>query len=66
VKALSPHTLAATHEAPHTRPSGTRAQREYAEQPVPALGFGYRLLTQVFPLGRVPVTERDGELYLGG
>ena len=40
--------------------------REYAEQPVPALGFGNRLLTRVFPLGRVPVTERDGELYLGG
>jgi hypothetical protein len=52
---------------PHTRDRLAHApSREYAEQPVPSLGFGNRLLTRVFPLGRVPVTERDGELYLGG
>ena len=52
---------------PHTRDRLAHAPSwEYAEQPVPALGFGHRLLTQVFPLGRVPVTERDGKLYLGG
>jgi len=33
---------------------------------VPGLDFGYRMLTGVLPLGRAPVTERDGELYLGG
>ncbi len=33
---------------------------------VPGLDFGYRMLTRVLPLGRAPVTERDGELYLGG
>ncbi len=30
---------------------------------VPGLDFGYRMLTRVLPLGRAPVTERDGELY---
>jgi hypothetical protein len=24
------------------------------------------MLTRVLPLGRAPVTERDGELYIGG
>jgi hypothetical protein len=33
---------------------------------VPGLDFGYRMLTRVLPLGRAPVTERDGELYIGG
>ena len=33
---------------------------------VPGLDFGYRMLTRVLPLGRAAVTERDGELYLGG
>jgi 3-phenylpropionate/trans-cinnamate dioxygenase ferredoxin component len=33
---------------------------------VPGLGFGYRILTRVLPLGRAAVTERDGEPYLGG
>ena len=33
---------------------------------VPGLDFGYRMLTRVLPLGRAPVTERDGELCLGG
>jgi nitrite reductase/ring-hydroxylating ferredoxin subunit len=33
---------------------------------VPGLDCGYRILTRVLPLGRAPVTERDGELYLGG
>ena len=33
---------------------------------VPGLDFGYRMLTGVLPLGQAPVTERDGELYLGG
>ena len=33
---------------------------------VPGLDLGYRMLTHVLPLGRVAVTERDGELYLGG
>jgi 3-phenylpropionate/trans-cinnamate dioxygenase ferredoxin component len=52
---------------PRTRDRLAHApKRAYAEQPVPALGFGYRLLTRVSPQGRVPVTERDGELYLGG
>jgi hypothetical protein len=33
---------------------------------VPGLDFGYRVLTRVLPLGRAPVTERAGELYIGG
>jgi nitrite reductase/ring-hydroxylating ferredoxin subunit len=33
---------------------------------VPGLDFDYRMLTRVLPLGRAPVTERDGELYVGG
>jgi len=33
---------------------------------VPGLGFGYRMLTRVLPLGRAAVTERDGELYVAG
>jgi len=33
---------------------------------VPGLDFGYRMLTRVLPLGRAPVTERDGDLYVGG
>ena len=33
---------------------------------VPGLGFGYRMLTRVLPPGRAPMTERGGELYLGG
>jgi nitrite reductase/ring-hydroxylating ferredoxin subunit len=33
---------------------------------VPGLGLGYRMLTRVLPLGRAAVTERDGELYVGG
>jgi 3-phenylpropionate/trans-cinnamate dioxygenase ferredoxin component len=33
---------------------------------VPGLDFGYRMLTRVLPLGRAPVTERDGELCIGG
>jgi hypothetical protein len=33
---------------------------------VAGLDFGYRMLTRVLPLGRAPVTERDGELYIGG
>ena len=33
---------------------------------VPGLDAGYRMLTRVLPLGRAPVTERDGELYIGG
>lgn len=32
---------------------------------VPGLGRAYRLLTTLLPLGRAPVTERDGELYVG-
>jgi hypothetical protein len=32
----------------------------------PGLDFGYRMLTRVPPLGRAAVTERDGELYIGG
>ncbi|HEY5184357.1 MAG TPA: Rieske (2Fe-2S) protein [Actinomycetes bacterium] len=31
---------------------------------VPGLGWGFRMLTRVLPLGRTPVTERDGGLYL--
>ena len=30
------------------------------------LGIVGAMLTRILPLGRVPVTERDGELYLGG
>ena len=33
---------------------------------VPGLDFGYRMLTRVLPLGRAAVTERDGELHIGG
>ena len=33
---------------------------------VPGLDAGYHMLTRVLPLGRAPVTERDGELYIGG
>src|SRR5258708_3188909 len=33
---------------------------------VPGLDFGYRMLTRVLPLGRAPVTEHDGDLYVGG
>ena len=33
---------------------------------VPGLDFGYRMLTRVLPLGRAAVTERDGDLYVGG
>ncbi len=33
---------------------------------VPGLDFGYRMLTRVLPLVRAPVTERDGELHIGG
>ena len=33
---------------------------------VPGLDFGYRMLTRALPLGRVAVTERDGELYISG
>ena len=33
---------------------------------VPGLDFGYRMLTRVLPLRRAAVTERDGELYIGG
>src|SRR5258707_15659291 len=32
----------------------------------PGLDFGYRMPTRVLPLGRAPVTERGGELYIGG
>ena len=31
---------------------------------VPGLDAGYRMLTRVLPLGRAPVTERDGVLYI--
>ena len=33
---------------------------------VPGLDFVFRMLTRVLPLGRTPVSERDGELYLDG
>ncbi len=33
---------------------------------VPGLGFGFRMLTRVLPLGRAVVTERDGDLYVAG
>jgi 3-phenylpropionate/trans-cinnamate dioxygenase ferredoxin component len=33
---------------------------------VPGLDLGYRMLSRVLPLGRVAVTERDGELYISG
>lgn len=32
---------------------------------VPGLDFAYRMFTRLLPLGRAPVTERDGDLYLG-
>ena len=32
---------------------------------IPGLGFGFRMLTKVLPLGRAKVTVRDGDLYLG-
>ena len=31
---------------------------------VPGLDWGYRMLTQVLPLGRATVVDRDGDLYL--
>jgi 3-phenylpropionate/trans-cinnamate dioxygenase ferredoxin component len=31
---------------------------------VPGLGFAFRTLTRVLPLGRAEVVERDGDLYL--
>jgi nitrite reductase/ring-hydroxylating ferredoxin subunit len=31
---------------------------------VPGLGFGFRMLTRVLPLGRATVVDRDGDLYL--
>ena len=33
---------------------------------IPGLDFAFRMLTRVLPLGRTPVSERDGELYRGG
>lgn len=39
-------------------------QGAYAK--IPGLGLGYRMLTRMLPLGRAAVTERDGELYIGG
>ncbi len=33
---------------------------------VPGLDFGYRMLTRMLQLGRAAVTERDGDLCLGG
>lgn len=32
---------------------------------VPGLGFAFRMLTKVVPLGRATVTERDDGLYVG-
>lgn len=32
---------------------------------VPGLGLAFRGLTRILPLGRRPVTERGGQLYLG-
>jgi len=32
---------------------------------VPGLGFGFRMLTRVVPLGRATVIERDDGLYVG-
>jgi len=32
---------------------------------VPGLGFAFRLLTRVVPLGRATVTVRDNDLYVG-
>lgn len=31
---------------------------------VPGLGFGFRMLTRVLPLGRATVVQRDGSLYV--
>lgn len=31
---------------------------------VPGLGFGYKMLTKVLPLGRGKLTQRDGDLYV--
>jgi 3-phenylpropionate/trans-cinnamate dioxygenase ferredoxin component len=31
---------------------------------VPGLGFSFRMLTRVLPLGRAKVSERGGDLYL--
>ena len=31
---------------------------------VPGLGFAYKALTKVLPLGRGELTERDGDLYV--
>jgi hypothetical protein len=31
---------------------------------VPGLGWGFRMLTRVLPLGRAAVVERDGDLFL--
>lgn len=39
-------------------------QGNYAK--VPGLDFAYLMLTRLLPLGRAPVTERDGELYIDG
>ena len=33
---------------------------------VPGLDAAFRLLTRVVPLGRARVSERDGDLYVGG
>jgi hypothetical protein len=47
---------------PSVRSLGRRQRGIFAN--VPGLDFGYRMLTRVLPLGRVAVTERDGELYI--
>ena len=31
---------------------------------IPGLGEGFKLLTRVLPLGRAPVVERDGTVYV--
>jgi len=31
---------------------------------IPGLGEGFKALTRVLPLGRAPVTERDGTIYV--
>jgi nitrite reductase/ring-hydroxylating ferredoxin subunit len=33
---------------------------------LPGLGFALRMLTRVLPLGRTPVSDRNGEIYLDG
>jgi nitrite reductase/ring-hydroxylating ferredoxin subunit len=33
---------------------------------MPGLGWGFRMLTRVLPLGRTRVTERDGVMYIDG